>query len=81
MRSAIEILALRSDPFIGSEALAERQACDTICRMPDGFFLLHLSASNRRRRRSSRLHRLPVRADPDQCDPRRVRDGMGIAYA
>jgi hypothetical protein len=47
MRSAIEILASRTYPFIDSEALAEHQACDTLFRMPDGSFLLHLSASDR----------------------------------
>ncbi len=47
MRSAIEILASRTYPFIDSGALAERQARDTLFRMPDGTFLLHLSASDR----------------------------------
>jgi hypothetical protein len=45
MRPAIELLASRTYPFIDSEALAERQARDTLFRMPDGTFLLHLSVN------------------------------------
>jgi hypothetical protein len=47
MRSPIELLVSRTYRFIDSEALAERQARDTLFRMPDGSFLLHLSAADR----------------------------------
>jgi hypothetical protein len=47
MQLAIELLVSRTYPFIDSRALAERQARDTLFRMPDGSFLLHLSASDR----------------------------------
>ena len=43
MRFAIKLLASRRYPFIDSDALVERQARDTLFRMPDGSFLLHLS--------------------------------------
>jgi hypothetical protein len=45
MQLAIELLVSRTYPFIDSHALAERQARDTLFRMPDGSFLLHMSAS------------------------------------
>jgi hypothetical protein len=47
MQLAIELLVSRTYPFIDSDALAERQARDTLFRMPDGSFLLHLSARDR----------------------------------
>ena len=43
MRFAIKLLASRTYPFLDSDALVERQARDTLFRMPDGSFLLHLS--------------------------------------
>lgn len=43
MRHAVELIVSRTYPFIDSEALAERQARDTLFRTPDGSFLLHLS--------------------------------------
>ena len=43
MRLAIERVVSRRYPFIDSDALVERQARDTLFRMPDGSFLLHLS--------------------------------------
>jgi hypothetical protein len=45
MQLAIELLVSRTYPFIDSEALAERQARDTLFRMPDGSFVLHLSSN------------------------------------
>ena len=43
MRLAIELVVSRTYPFIDSDALVERQARDTLLRMPDGSFVLHLS--------------------------------------
>jgi hypothetical protein len=46
MQLAIELLVSRTYPFIDSLALTERQARDTLFRMPDGSFLLHLSVND-----------------------------------
>jgi hypothetical protein len=43
MRLAIKLLVSRTYPFVDSDALVERQARDSLFRMPDGSFLLHLS--------------------------------------
>lgn len=43
MRLAIKLVASRTYPFIDFDALVERHARDTLCRMPDGSFVLHLS--------------------------------------
>jgi hypothetical protein len=43
----MDLLVSRTYPFIDSQSLVEHQARDTLFRMPDGSFLLHLSSSNR----------------------------------
>ena len=43
MRLAIELVVSRTYPFIDSDALVERNARDSLFRMPDGSFVLHLS--------------------------------------
>ena len=43
----MDLLVSRTYPFIDSLSLIEHQARDTLFRMPDGAFLLHLSSSNR----------------------------------
>ena len=43
MRLAIELVASRTYPFIDPDTLVERRARDTLCRLPDGSFVLHLS--------------------------------------
>jgi hypothetical protein len=43
----MDLLASRIYPFIDSRSLVEYQAHDTLFRMPDGAFLLHLSSSDR----------------------------------
>jgi hypothetical protein len=43
----VELLVSRTYPFIDSQSLAEHQARDTLFRIKDGTFLLHLSSSNR----------------------------------
>ena len=40
-------LVSRTYPFIDSRSRVERRARDTLFRMPDGAFLLHLSSSDR----------------------------------
>jgi len=60
MRLAVELIVSRIYPFIDSEALAERQARDTLFRMPDGTFLLHLS--NDKTADDDRVVRIDTRA-------------------
>jgi hypothetical protein len=60
MRFAIKLLASRTYPFLDSDALVERQARDTLFRMPDGSFLLHLS--NDEATHEDRLVRIGSRA-------------------
>ncbi len=43
----MDLLGSRIYPFIDSETLVEHQARDTLFRMTDGTFLLHLSSSGR----------------------------------
>jgi hypothetical protein len=43
----MELLISRSYPFIDPRSLVEYQARDSLLRMADGTFLLHLSSSNR----------------------------------
>jgi hypothetical protein len=43
----MDLLVSRTYRFINSQSLAEHQARDTLFRMPDGAFLLHLSSSDR----------------------------------
>jgi hypothetical protein len=43
MRLAIELVASRTYPFIDPDALVERKARDSLFRIPDGSFVLHLS--------------------------------------
>jgi hypothetical protein len=43
----VALLISRSYPFIDSQWLVEYQARDSLLRMADGKFLLHLSSSNR----------------------------------
>jgi hypothetical protein len=47
MRFAVHFLISRTYPFIDSQSLGEHQARDTLFRIPDGTFLLHLSSSDR----------------------------------
>jgi hypothetical protein len=47
MRSAVDLLISRTYPFIDSQSLVEHQARDTLFRIPDGRFLLHLSSKDR----------------------------------
>jgi hypothetical protein len=47
MRFAVDLLISRTYPFIDSQSLVEHQARDTLFRIPDGTFLLHLSSSDR----------------------------------
>ena len=47
MQLAIQLLVSHTYPFIDSEGLAQREAPGTLFRMPNGSFLLHLSASDR----------------------------------
>jgi hypothetical protein len=42
----MELLISRSYPFIDPRSLVEYQARDSLLRMADGTFLLHLSSSN-----------------------------------
>ncbi|HXN66729.1 MAG TPA: hypothetical protein VN926_03645 [Bradyrhizobium sp.] len=60
MRFAIKLLASRRYPFIDSDALVERQARDTLFRIPDGSFFLHLS--NDKAADEDRLVRIDSRA-------------------
>jgi hypothetical protein len=55
MRFAIKLLVSRTYPFLDSDALVERQARDTLFRMPDGSFLLHLSNEATREDRLVRI--------------------------
>jgi hypothetical protein len=70
MRFAIKLLVSRTYPFIDSDALVERQARDTLFRMPDGSFLLHLSndeaAEDRLVRIDSRAALIWVNANPEE---------------
>jgi hypothetical protein len=43
----MDLLVSRTYLFIDSQSLVENQARDTLFRMPDGAFLLHLSSSDR----------------------------------
>jgi hypothetical protein len=43
----VELLVSRTYPFIDSQSLVENQARDSLFRMADGTFLLHLSSSDR----------------------------------
>jgi len=43
----MELLISRTYPFIDSQSLSEDQARDTLFRMADGTFLLHLSSRDR----------------------------------
>jgi hypothetical protein len=43
----MELLISRTYPFIDSQSLVEHLARDSLFRMPDGTFLLHLSSSDR----------------------------------
>jgi hypothetical protein len=43
----MELVVSRTYPFIDSESLAEHCARDTLFRIEDGTFLLHLSSSNK----------------------------------
>ena len=45
MRFAMELLISRTYPFIDAQSLVEHQARDSLFRMADGKFLLHLSSS------------------------------------
>jgi hypothetical protein len=60
MRLAIKLLVSRTYPFVDSDALVERRARDTLFRMPDGSFLLHLS--NDKAADEDRLVRIGSRA-------------------
>ena len=60
MRLAIELVVSRTYPFINSDALVERHARDTLFRMPDGSFVLHLSTD--RAADDDRLVRIDTRA-------------------
>jgi hypothetical protein len=43
----MELLVSRIYPFIDSQSLVEHKARDSLFRMEDGTFLLHLSSSDR----------------------------------
>jgi hypothetical protein len=43
----MELLTSRTYPFIDSQSLVIRQAHDSLFRMQDGAFLLHLSSSDK----------------------------------
>jgi hypothetical protein len=43
----MDLLVSRAYPFFDFQSLVEHQARDTLFRMPDGAFLLHLSSSDR----------------------------------
>jgi hypothetical protein len=43
----MDLLISRTYPFIDSQSLVEYQARDSLFRIPDGTFLLHLSSSDR----------------------------------
>jgi hypothetical protein len=47
MRFAVDLLISRTYPFIDPQSLVEHQARDTLFRILDGAFMLHLSSSNR----------------------------------
>jgi hypothetical protein len=71
MRLAIKLVVSRTYPFIDPDALVERQARDTLFRMPDGSFLLHLSndeaaAEDRLLRIDSRAALLWLNAGPEE---------------
>jgi hypothetical protein len=42
----MQLLALRTYPFIDSESLEEHQARDSLFRTDDGAFVLHMSSSH-----------------------------------
>jgi hypothetical protein len=71
MPLAIELLVSRTYPFIDADALVERHARDTLFRMPDGSFLLHLSGGkalddDRLVRIDSRAALVWLNAEPDE---------------
>jgi hypothetical protein len=47
MRFAMELLVSQSYPFIDCDSLVEHQARDSLFRIADGSFMLHLSSTNR----------------------------------
>lgn len=42
----MQVIASRKYPFLDSQTLAERQACDTLLRVGENEFLLHMTSEN-----------------------------------